>query len=175
MKRNYIFNIQGLEMFQISNFLSDDECSALCSLIEKDNRRSTVVNQEGYSEQRTSRSCFFNEKKGIVTTIENRIARELNIPIEYSEPMQGQLYTAGEFFGDHPDYFDGEAISEQAVSGQRTWTAMIYLNKVSEGGHTEFPLLGKSFPPIKGSVLFWKNSDGTNTVKTNAVIALNFF
>ena len=34
-------------------------------------------------------------------------------------------------------------------------TFMVYLSDVEAGGHTVFPNLGLSVPPVRGSALFW--------------------
>ena len=44
-----------------------------------------------------------------------------------------------------------------AVGGQRTWTVMIYLNDVQEGGQTIFHRLGKCYQPKAGLALAWNN------------------
>ena len=41
--------------------------------------------------------------------------------------------------------------------GQRTWTAMVYLNDVESGGETRFKFLNKSFKPKRGQLLLWNN------------------
>jgi prolyl 4-hydroxylase len=168
MNKTDILNFQGVEIFVISDFLSNEECLHLCHLIENNNQRSTVVpDKEGnglISDYRTSQSCFFQKNDAFIDAIDLRIGETIGIPITYAEPMQGQLYNVGEFFNDHHDYFsEGSNMKYHGVSGQRTWTVMVYLNDVEEGGYTEFPMLGKSFAPIKGSAVFWKNSDGKGT------------
>eukprot|EP01129_Flabellula_baltica_P011925 TRINITY_DN5308_c0_g1_i2.p1 TRINITY_DN5308_c0_g1~~TRINITY_DN5308_c0_g1_i2.p1 ORF type:complete len:270 (+),score=56.72 TRINITY_DN5308_c0_g1_i2:668-1477(+) len=47
--------------------------------------------------------------------------------------------------------------------GQRTWTFMIYLNDVEEGGETEFTEIGEVFTPQKGRAVIWNSllPDGT--------------
>jgi hypothetical protein len=41
--RNYIENNQGLEIFTIPDFLTNEECDILCKLIEKNHTRSQVA------------------------------------------------------------------------------------------------------------------------------------
>jgi prolyl 4-hydroxylase len=52
--------------------------------------------------------------------------------------------------------------------GQRTWTAMIFLNDVEEGGATWFPLAGIRVKPKRGLLLAWNNMnpDGSPNVNT---------
>ena len=41
------------------------------------------------------------------------------------------------------------------IQGERLMTFMVYLSDVEAGGHTVFPNLGLSVPPVRGSALFW--------------------
>jgi prolyl 4-hydroxylase len=43
--------------------------------------------------------------------------------------------------------------------GQRSWTAMVYLNDVEAGGVTRFTQLGVSIAPQRGALLLWNNAD----------------
>jgi len=47
--------------------------------------------------------------------------------------------------------------------GQRSWTAMIYLNQPEDGGATRFKTIGKTVQPETGKLLTWNNllPDGT--------------
>src|SRR3546814_2560517 len=63
----------------------------------------------------------------------------------FGETMQGQRYTAGQQFKPHHDFF----YTDQAYwpelernGGQRTWTAMMFLNATLAGGETFFPRVG---------------------------------
>jgi len=46
---------------------------------------------------------------------------------------------------------------DPSIRGQRTWTFMIYLNDVDEGGHTSFPRAFCSSAPKTGTALVWNN------------------
>jgi prolyl 4-hydroxylase len=168
--RNYIKHNGDLEIFTIPNFLTDEECDYLCSLIEANNTRSSVAGSGNvsstYNEGRTSSTSNLMDSDEIVNTINQRMYDELNISLEYSEPTQGQIYQVGQEFRHHHDYFVGDGYTNHCLSsGQRTWTFMIYLNDVEEGGETEFIRLdNKRFEPTKGTAVVWKNSDGTGKV-----------
>jgi prolyl 4-hydroxylase len=41
--------------------------------------------------------------------------------------------------------------------GQRSWTAMIYLNQPEEGGATRFKTIGKTVQAETGKLLAWNN------------------
>jgi prolyl 4-hydroxylase len=175
--RNYIENDKELEIFTISNFLNDDECNYLCNIINSNHTRSLVAGEGNqastYLESRTSSTSNLSFNDNIVNEINNRIHNELNIPLNHGEPIQGQLYEIGQEFKHHYDYFWGDGFTNHCLSsGQRTYTCMIYLNDVEEGGETEFWHLNqKRFVPIKGTAVIWKNSDGTGNEKESSLHA----
>jgi len=167
-QRIYIENDQGLEIFTIPNFLTDEECDYLCNHIEHHNTRSTVAGpgseKSVYNEGRTSSTSTIPDNDSKFQTINNKIYDELGISSEYSEPTQGQIYLEGQYFNYHNDYFEGDSYTNHCLSsGQRTWTFMLYLNNVEEGGETEFPHLKQKISPTKGTAVVWKNSDGTGS------------
>lgn len=161
-------NDKNLEIFTIENFLTDEECDHLCSMIEKHHTRSTVsgtgYTQSVVSDFRTSSTSTLNYGDPIVDAIDQRIADELEVPRENGESFQGQLYEVGQQFKHHHDYFSGDSYNNHCLySGQRTYTCMIYLNDVEAGGETDFPQINKTFSPIKGTAVIWKNSNGTGS------------
>ena len=85
----------------------------------------------------------------------------MGVDRRYSEPIQGQRYDQGEFFKAHTDFFSpifADVFERHtAVGGQRTWTVMIYLNDVQEGGQTIFHRLGKCYQPKAGLALACNN------------------
>jgi prolyl 4-hydroxylase len=166
--RNYIENDQGLEIFTIPNFLTDDECDYLCNHIERNNTRSTVAGlgseKSVYNEGRTSSTSTIPDNDPKFQIINNKMYTELGVPSEYSEPTQGQIYLESQYFNYHNDYFEGDSYTNHCLSsGQRTWTFMIYLNDVEEGGETEFPRIEQKISPKKGTAVVWKNSDGNGS------------
>jgi prolyl 4-hydroxylase len=166
--RNYIENNQGLEIFTIPNFLNDDECDYLCNHIEINNTRSTVagsgLKKSTYDNGRTSNTSVIPDNDPKFQSINNKMYEELGIASEYSEPTQGQIYQEGQYFNYHNDYFDGDGYTNHCLaSGQRTWTFMIYLNDVEEGGETDFPRINQRIAPQKGTAVVWKNSNGTGS------------
>ena len=84
----------------------------------------------------------------------------LGIDRAHGEPLQGQRYEEGQRFREHADFFyiDQPYWAEyEPHGGQRTWTAMIYLNQPEEGGATRFKTLGKTIQPEIGKLLAWNN------------------
>jgi prolyl 4-hydroxylase len=93
---------------------------------------------------------------------ELRIARTVHAPLNLLETFQGQVYKVGDFYQEHSDAFHGgeqEFYNRDPNRGQRTFTAMIYLNRVDAGGATLFPELGVAVVPTPGLALVWYNLD----------------
>lgn len=160
-----------VQLYVAQNFLSDADCDFLMEVIDKDARPSTLyegTEQKGY---RTSYSCDVDPDDPEMRRIDHSIADLLGIPYAYSEVMQGQRYEVGQEFKQHHDYFFVEQdywMLEAKNGGQRTWTAMAYLNVPEEGGATGFPTLNYEVEPRKGMLLIWNNMkpDGTPNVNT---------
>lgn len=164
--RNYIPNEKGLEIFTIDNFVKEEECDYLSTLIQKHSSRSMVAdsntNISKYHEGRTSSTSTLSDNDPIVQIINKRISEELNVPENYGESFQGQIYEVGQEFRHHTDWFSPDTYMNHCLhSGQRTWTFMFYLNEVDEGGYTDFPHINFTVKPKKGMAVVWKNSDGT--------------
>ena len=156
------YDSSDVELYTVNNLLSDDECKKVINLIKTKLEPSRVVFEGDYDNTiRTSKTCNIGLlESSLIDEIDERICSKLKIDQTFSEVMQGQLYEVGEEFKSHHDYFDG---SEKLIAkhtraqGQRTYTCMIYLNDVEEGGETFFPFLSKVFYPKKGQALIWNN------------------
>ena len=84
----------------------------------------------------------------------------MNISKKKGEPLQGQKYSVGEEFKKHSDFFaknENYNLIHLNNGGQRTWTFMIYLNDVEEGGETEFTEINLLIKPVKGTAIMWNN------------------
>jgi len=163
--------VENAQMFTYPDFLSEAECDMLVALIEAAARPSTLLAMHEDPEFRTSSSTDLDRWSEEIWPIDDRIANVLGLPPANAETMQGQRYTPGQQFRAHCDYFhEGAEYWDKMVEygGQRTWTAMIYLNEVDEGGATWFPRAGVRFKPRKGLMLIWNNmmEDGTPNYDT---------
>ncbi|KQT32821.1 oxygenase [Sphingomonas sp. Leaf412] len=150
-------------------FLDDANCDWLVAMIEARRRPSTLLTDTGSNENRTSESCDMDRHADGVRQIDEYIAAALGIAPEYGETIQGQRYAPGQHFRTHHDYFhEGESYWQKmrAGGGQRTWTAMVYLNEVEEGGATWFPQGGVRAVPRKGMLLAWNNMDADGAPNT---------
>lgn len=148
------------EIFQARRFIAPALCEALIALIEADRRPSTIADDNGDPTFRTSETCDLSDENPHVRALEQQFVALSGLDPALGEPIQGQRYIAGQEFKAHTDYFNPHGPDYQrfcALSGQRTWTFMIYLNDVAAGGATRFKHLDKMFQPEVGKLLFWNN------------------
>ncbi len=148
------------EVFQLRRFVAPDLAAELIALIDADRRPSTIADHNGDAYFRTSETCDLAAHLPAVQRIEAMLTELSGIAPAYGEPLQGQRYAEGQEFKPHTDYFTpGGRDYEKycALSGNRTWTFMIYLNDVAAGGATRFKMLDKTFQPECGKLLCWNN------------------
>ncbi len=155
----------AIPLYTFENLLTKDECNEIIELQKKNNAQSTTG--EGRDQQlnpiRTSFTTYF-ELNGpentheILKHVKEKILSLLDIPAQYSEGIQGQWYQKNGFYNEH---FDADENYERfnRHHGNRTWTCMVTLNKVQEGGDTCFPLLDQRFEPKVGQAIIWYNLD----------------
>ncbi|MDG2004330.1 MAG: 2OG-Fe(II) oxygenase [Novosphingobium sp.] len=149
-----------LELFILRNFLSGQECAELIAMIEGERHPSSLANDDSQPMFRTSETCFLSHAKPAVAALDARLAAISGIDPAHGEALQGQRYELGQEFKAHTDFFEPSAADYDehcAVSGQRTWTFMIYLNDVAAGGATRFKAINKIVKPEAGKLLAWNN------------------
>lgn len=147
-------------LFQHKRFVAADLAAELIALIDADRRPSTIADDNGDAYFRTSETCDLPAHLPAVQRIEALITALSGIDPAYGEPLQGQRYAEGQEFKPHTDYFTPGGRDYDlycALSGNRTWTFMVYLNDVAAGGATRFKLLDKMFQPEAGKLLCWNN------------------
>jgi prolyl 4-hydroxylase len=146
--------VETAQMYTYPDFLSDAECDTLIALIDSiralDSARAPARIRN--TAPATARTSIAGPRR--CSPIDERIAHLLGIPPENAETLQGQRYAVNQQFRAHCDYFhEIERLLAQRMKetgGQRTWTAMAYLNDVEEGGATWFPRAGVRFKPKRG-------------------------
>lgn len=149
------------DLFTVPGFVSPERCRALVDLIEKQATPSTLFNDDpsGRKGIRTSSTHYFRDDP-LALELGEEIDALLGLPRANAEPMQGQRYNVGEEYRHHRDHFREERDHwhrERMRGGQRSWTAMLYLNEVEAGGATEFPKLDLSIRPEAGMLVAWNN------------------
>ena len=142
------------------NFLEKEHCEFITKVSSPLMKEATTVEPRvnGY---RTNSNCFL--EYGMyepVDILAGKIMDVVQVRIENFESLQVNRYTNGQRYKKHHDYFDPKKDSSSKHldrGGQRTWTALIYLNDVDSGGETLFNNTGLKFKPKAGTALIWKN------------------
>lgn len=149
------------EVYIVEGFLKTDECSRLIGMIDAVACPSSVVDEAEWPGYRTSYSGDVDVHDAAVRTLDERLAALTGLSLASGELPQGQRYQRGQYFREHCDWFDTSASywrRERRSGGQRSWTTMIYLNSVDEGGRTDFTRVRLSVPPLAGCLLLWNNA-----------------
>jgi prolyl 4-hydroxylase len=149
-----------IQLYVGSAFLSPEECLALCRKIDSNTYPSPLYEKEKHEGVRTSFTCNLDVYDPLIAEVDNRLSNLLGIERSYGEPLQGQRYEIGQQFKKHADFFYiDQPYWEQYEKrgGQRTWTAMIYLNVPQSGGATAFRFLDLAVAPQLGRLLVWNN------------------
>ncbi|MBW7452568.1 2OG-Fe(II) oxygenase [Paenibacillus sepulcri] len=136
----------------LGNVLSNEECDELIKHSREQLQRSKIGGDHVVNQIRTSSGVFCEENETI-TRIEKRFSQIMNIPIEHGDGLQVLLYTPGEEYRPHYDFF---AETSRASANNRISTLVMYLNDVEEGGETAFPLLNISVIPNKGMAVYFE-------------------
>ncbi|MCV2358013.1 2OG-Fe(II) oxygenase [Paucibacter sp. TC2R-5] len=147
----------------LGGLLSDAECDAMVAAASARLARSeTVATTPGGSEinpARTSDGMFFERGESeLIRTIESRLAKLLNWPIDHGEGLQVLRYRPGAEYLPHYDYFDPTMDGAAAIlkrGGQRVGTLVMYLNTPQAGGATIFPDIKLDVSPVKGNAVFF--------------------
>ncbi|QUL55203.1 2OG-Fe(II) oxygenase [Paenibacillus tritici] len=136
----------------LGNVLSDEECDELIEHSRERLKRSKIGEDHVVNQIRTSSGVFCEENE-TVTRIEKRISQIMNIPIGHGDGLQVLLYTPGQEYLPHFDFF---AQTSRASNNNRISTLLLYLNDVEEGGQTDFPMLNLSVFPNKGMAVYFE-------------------
>lgn len=163
--------VEGVQAYRVDNFLDAATCARLIARIDAGRRPSTLLSDHPEENFRTSESCDLERWADDIRPVDEGIAALLGQPPEQGETIQGQRYAPGQHFRAHHDYFFETQSYWQKVreqGGQRTWTAMVYLNDVADGGATWFPQAGFRVAPKRGLLLAWNNMtlDGSPNILT---------
>ena len=152
----------GLEIFVVRSFLSEDECAGLIERIDADLKPSRLLADDPDPEFRTSQTCELSPADPLVGDVDQRIAAFMGMNPSFAETLQGQRYAVGQQFKPHHDFFYTDQPywpAQEKSGGQRTWTAMAFLNNVERGGQTFFERAGVRITPKAGNLLMWNNLD----------------
>jgi prolyl 4-hydroxylase len=143
--------------------LSGEECDQLIlnawDRLEPSNVVNPVTGGDQRDEGRTSQGMAFQRGgDSLLQTLETRISRLLQWPVENGEGLQILRYAPGTEYRPHYDYFDPALPGSApllARGGQRVATLVIYLNTPERGGATVFPGSRFEVAAIKGNAVFF--------------------
>lgn len=154
------------DLFTLPDFLPAQQCRALIAAIDREAVPSTLFldggGRVGAGDLRTSSTHYFPADDPAAHSLGERIDALLGLPRAHAEPIQGQRYLAAEQYRHHSDHFRLDRDHwrrERLRGGQRSWTAMVYLNSVEQGGETQFPRIDLSIAPRPGLLVAWNNMD----------------
>jgi len=161
-----------LQLYTLENFLNERECAKVIALASHHLRPSTLSYASKDAEFRTSTTAdLCHLKSPVASQIDDKICRTMGIRAEYSEGIQAQRYGVGQQFKPHWDFFTPDTQTFRRLAGlrgNRTWTFMVYLNDVEEGGATRFTRIDHAVKPKAGTAVLWNNllPDGTPNDET---------
>lgn len=162
----------GLDLFVVRDVAEPALCEALIRLIDADLVPSGLMGPTDDKEFRTSKTCNLRADDPLVLQLEERIRSVVGIQPELGEYPQGQRYEVGQQFKPHYDWLDPNASywpNQVKCGGQRTWTAMMFLNDLEAGGHTIFTEADVSVRPRAGNLLLWNNLDADGEVNPRSM------
>ncbi len=160
------------DAFVVREFMNAQECMRMMRMIDSTAQPSSLYKQDPDKEFRTSYSGNVDPFDPFIKAIDKRICQLLGIKPARGETIQGQRYDVGQQFKPHQDYFHVSQEywqQEKHRGGQRTWTAMVYLNEPIEGGETGFTNAGFKVPPYTGMLLTWNNLNADGTVNADTL------
>ena len=156
--------VHALDLFLLRDFLTASECAGLVALIDAARKPSRLFANNPDQDFRTSETCNLDPKNALVKAVDTRLTLFLGIDAAFGEFLQGQRYAIGQQFKPHHDFLRTDEPywpAQDKRGGQRTWTAMIYLNAPQEGGETVFPRVRLKLVPRPGSLVVWNNLDAS--------------
>jgi prolyl 4-hydroxylase len=158
------YNFPFTQIYKLDNFLTSEDCERLINISNKVLRPSTISTAEDASitsDYRTSMTADLNQNSSdYLLYIDNKISSFMKLNPCLGEILQAQKYEPGQYYKEHCDYFfplTKEFKTYTEWMGQRTWTLMVYLNNVEEGGETYFKHLKLKLKPKAGTAVFWNN------------------
>jgi prolyl 4-hydroxylase len=142
-------------------FLNEREVTELIVLIRRFAEKHPLLT--GSADYLTSSTVYLSHLSDrLVRSLEVRIADELELDYRCGEGIQGAWYRPGEGYKILHDAFHKSTPEFEKFTvegGNRTWSAMIYLNTVYASGQTVFDALGISIRPRAGELVAWSNLD----------------
>ncbi len=145
---------------EVNDFLSQQHCDMLIELSQPQFFKTTTLGKEidGY---RVAQGAWLSSDSEAVKLLRKMVSEHTSFPEENMEGTHIVKYEIGGQYKVHHDFFHpGEDYFEREVTkrgGQRTKSALVYLNDDFTGGETEFPQINIKVVPKKGKLVIWDN------------------
>ena len=152
-------DLEGLDVFVCKDFLSSDECEYFIKWIDENQEPSKLGVEQKESESNIRQSSVayatqLERNDKVFQALKLKITGLLGIPAQFTEAFQGQVYDEKGFYKPHFDVLDSDD-----PSMLRSWTLIINLNTVEEGGETEFPEFDFSIQAKQGQAIVFNSLD----------------
>ena len=151
------------------NVLSPDLCDHIVNLATTQGLGNNLIIRDGkyvQDEMRTSKGSYFSYgDNDVLDTVIEALSDMCGLPPTRLEPVTIQRYQPGQEYKPHYDGFlpddKGKMPKSAKVkeSGNRCVTMITYLNTVSDGGGTVFPVLGLAIKAVQGRTIIFGNLD----------------
>jgi prolyl 4-hydroxylase len=135
------FGSENTELYSVENFLTEHQCDQLIEIIKDVSTSQLTIKDNSFGRM-----------------IDKQICDYIGIDASYADAIQAEYLEVGQQSKEYRSHFDAGRMDIQSSLGcQSTYTVVIYLNDVEQGGETVFPKLGASFKPQRGSAVIWNN------------------
>ena len=148
-----------VQLYVRNSFLDAEECRQLCGRIDAGSLPSPLYDKESYEDVRTSYSCNLDAHDPLIASVETRIA-DCSGSNGLGRAAPGPALRRGQRFKEHADFFyvDQPYWAEyEPHGGQRTWTAMIYLNHPESGRRDRLQISRSRDRTSSGGCSMWNN------------------
>jgi prolyl 4-hydroxylase len=163
--------LYSTKIYEIDNFLTEDECNYIIKISSKNLSDSKVFKEKSEIDNsfRKSKSCTLYSFRYNIKWVKEKLYKHFPYVKNHScEALQVGKYEKGGFFRGHFDacaYFNEDDCRKMdGYYGPRLMTCLIYLNDDYEGGQTYFPSIQKSIIPKKGKALIFFNTNKDGSV-----------
>lgn len=173
VKAKILASDQHATLVQIDGALTDQQCDEMVALVNGTLHASTMHattpgrnlwgiahNPEAWS-RRCTEGCADRE---IISTLSAVTEALVVRPVQHLEPYQLLHYQVGQEYKRHHDFIWQQS---QMEMGPREFTVFYYLNDVTEGGETHFPVLRASVTPRRGRAVIWPNVQYDDRARLN--------
>jgi hypothetical protein len=145
------------------DFVDRSTCEYVINLARNQMQPAKVSldNEPGFIESRSNTNCWIHyHSDPVVKYLGQRVSDLVGIPLENAEALQVIHYLPNQEYRAHFDAYDLYTQNGQHFSKwghQRIVTVLLYLNKVEEGGSTNFPKLNIDVSPKPGRIVIFNN------------------